>query len=552
MLTKFFEDKITCAVQKIYGLNENIIVSQPLSDLGDYTTNICFKLVKQVGKKASEIADEIIQNLQCDLEYNTYVQSTCEKNGHINIVLSNDGIVHAMNSLISENVHGMNEAMADENICLEYVSANPTGPISVVNGRAGVLGDVLSRIYKKCKAEVKRHYYVNDNPFSGQITALRDTFAYYENVHNGNAIDFPEHGYKGEYVKKAWMSYHEKIEQLMCESDAFDETIHEIAWSQICDLQYLDIVYDYVDKESGLISAITIDMAFKFFDKDLSDFTYLKDGATWLKTSEYGDDKDRVIIREDGRATYFNNDIIYHACKAKCYSRLINILGADHHGYIARINAVMRMWEKPDVQVILTQMVGLETIDVDGKPIAYTGSKREGQYLLLKEDFVDKVGVDAARWYFLNGDPNTHLVINVDKASEQNMSNPVFYVQYAHARLCSLIKKSHNEGVMTGGDANFASLSSKDSVNLIKKLDDYQRIVITAGLKSNVQSLKTYLYELAQLVQKFYESERLIGKPINDWVAALYLVEHSVKVLKNGLWLLGISAPEEMKSLEIN
>jgi arginyl-tRNA synthetase len=194
------------------------------------------------------------------------------------------------------------------------------------------------------------------------------------------------------------------------------------------------------------------------FGKNLSDYTYEKDGAVWLKTSEYGDEKDRVILRSDGRPTYFHNDIVYHAIKwhlarnpERANIQLINIFGADHHGYINRLNAVMRMWGIDDVSVILTQMVSLEATDASGETVSFIGSKREGQYLRLKEDFIDRVGVDAARWYFLSETPSAHLIINVDKATEQNMSNPVFYVQYAYARFTQILSKSETLGVSVDG-----------------------------------------------------------------------------------------------------
>jgi arginyl-tRNA synthetase len=257
-----------------------------------------------------------------------------------------------------------------------------------------------------------------------------------------------------------------------------------------------------------------------------------------------------VITREDGRNTYFHNDIIYHAdklLKLPDGERLINILGADHHGYLSRLNAVMRMWGQKDIETILTQMVSLE-IEENGETVVFMGSKREGQYLLLKDDFMDKVGVDAARWYFLSGDPQSAITINVKKATEQNMSNPVFYVQYAHARLCSIVQKSYDAGV--DATQTFVNLDLNNSViayELMLKLDGYNRIVQRSASTSSVQPLKIYLYELAQIIHSFYEQEKIIDQPLEKWLAGLYLMEASIKTLRSGLELLGISAPKVMR-----
>lgn len=550
MLSEYLEGAVENAIISLYGANTKIdfsIVSAGRNDSWDFSTNAAFKLAKPLGKSPKEIAAELANELSGD----KYIASVEALNGHVNFVLASYAKYDSLVELhdCSNFVHH-HDTLWGHNVVLEFVSANPTGPLSVVNGRAGVLGSALANLYYECGAHVTARYYVNDNPESGQIIALRNTFAHYDNLANGIESEFPEDGYKGDYVKKAWQHY-DQFKKTVGADLAFTKYgISTVTHSQIQDLAKIRVTYNHVDSENKVISELSIQKAFEHFGKNLDDFTYVEDGAVMLKTSEYGDDKDRVIIRQDGRPTYYHNDIIYHVYKMMPFSRwgakLVNIWGADHHGYIARVNAAMRMLGAPDIEVILTQMVNLE-IEEDGVTQVFMGSKREGQYLLLIDDFVDKVGVDAARWYFLMDNPSNHTTINVQKAAEQNMSNPVFYVQYAHARLCSIVRKSKDLGVSTNGKfVNLTTLESEISNELILKLENYGQTIERAATQSSPQMLKTYLYDLAQIVHKFYEKERLINQPLPNWLAGLYLVETATKVLKHGLSVLDISAPETM------
>lgn len=554
MLANFFQFKITEIAKRLYGVSDiKVVVSQPSHDgLGDLTTNAAFQLAKRAGKSPTDVVSELITELKKDEAFAHYVCDISERNGHLNWSLNKPAFSDALYQLYHSDDVGQNQVLLGTDISIEFVSANPTGPISIVNGRAGVLGDTLYRIFSKSGAYVNTHYYVNDNPESGQIMALQATFNHYDKLKIGEESKFPENGYKGEFIKKAWEHYDKMKQNCPTTISAFFKYgVGQLSFEQMKDLHELGIGFSIVTRENEITQRLNIQDAFKYSGKNLDDFTYVLDGATWLKTTDFGDDKDRVIIREDGRPTYFHNDIIYHAFKlmnAPVGVRLINIWGADHHGYIARINAVMRMWGKSDVEIILTQMVSLET-EEDGKSVSYVGSKREGQYLLLKNDFVDRVGKDAARWYFLNGDPATHVTINVEKAAEQNMSNPVFYIQYAHARFCSILSKS--AGLNVSIDNKFINLDLNDSPiakSLILKLDMYNEVVQKAALNANAQTVKTYLYELAQIMHAFYEKEKLIQKDREHWLAGLYLVQTSTKVLKDGLNLLGISAPEVMRN----
>jgi arginyl-tRNA synthetase len=553
MLFGFFQHKINEAIKRLYNIDFPVIVSVPSQkNAGDLTTNVAFLLSKNINKSVPEIALEIIEELKKDQWFTYYTSNNIvEAKGHLNWNLNQTAFSDALYILYNDSGLGQNDALVGEDIAIEFVSANPTGPLSVVNGRAAVIGDTLVNIFEKSGAYVRSHYYVNDNPQSGQIIALQNTFDYYDKIQNGEEIDFPADGYQGEAIKKAWKHYNKLKHNCENNNDAFFKYgVGQLTFEQTGVLHAsLGIRFSNITSENEIIKQITIQEAFKYAGKNIDDFTYLSEGALWLKTKDYGDDKDRVIIREDGRPTYFHNDIIYHAHKimySPCGTRLINIWGADHHGYIARMNAVMRMWSKPDIEIILTQMVNLE-IEENGESKIFMGSKRDGQYLLLKEDFVDKIGQDAARWYFLNSDPSNHTTINVAKAAEQNMNNPVFYVQYAHARFCRILSKSNDLNVTIGNQfINLHLNSSKEATNLILKLDMYSDVVSRAAFHLNPQLVKIYLYELAQLMHIFYENDRLIYQNKENWLAGLYLVKTASNVLKDGLNLLGISAPEHM------
>lgn len=553
MLAKLFEGFLTQAVKNVYGVQPDLsIVVQPPTrqGMGHLTSNFAFQLGKLVGESPTDVVLKINKELKSNLStFDFYAESYCESKGHWNIILSQNAFSQSLWTLRHVAWISANQTLAGSDISLEFVSANPTGPLSVVNGRAGVLGDSLAKIFAMSGALVRTHYYINDNPDSGQIIALKNTFDHYDKLKAGELSEFPEDGYKGECIKQVW-DYYDMMIGGASQTHAFlHYGIGRLAQQQVDDLKDFGIHYSDITLESQVIKKLTINEAFTYFGKKLEDYTYELDGAVWLKTSEYGDDKDRVITREDGRNTYFHNDIIYHACKLLPIdnARLINILGADHHGYLPRLNAVMRMWGRKDVETILTQMVSLE-IEENGETVVFMGSKREGQYLLLKDDFVDKVGNDAARWYFLSGDPQSAITINVKKATEQNMSNPVFYVQYAHARLCSIIQKSYDVDV--DASQTYVNLDLNNSMiahELILKLDGYNRVVQRSALTSSVQPLKIYLYELAQMIHSFYEHEKIIDQPLDKWLAGLYLINGATKVLRDGLELLGISAPEVMR-----
>mgnify|MGYP000911171209 CR=1 FL=1 len=555
MVVQELEKLIEATIVQIYGINYTTKLVVPKNLFGGqrfYASNVSFRLSEQLKKSPADISCEIASALP----QHRYIDAVEAVNGYINILLSKVAIADIVCRLHDADNLASSDVNAGKAIALEFVSANPTGPLSVVNGRAAAIGSSLANILETTGASVTTRYYINDNPESGQLVALKNTLDYYDKVNQGEQVEFPEDGYKGEFIKSVWKKYHafHAVGDIAFGAVA----VNYIIQCQQADLDALGVYFDSFDRESVYMKGWTLDRLFSGFGVNLSDFTYIKDGATWLKTSEYGDSKDRVIIRADGRPTYFHNDIIYHAVKyyrsrnADSNVQLINIFGADHHGYIDRLNAVMRMWGLSDITVLLTQMVSLETTDENGVTSAYIGSKREGQYLHLKEDFIDRVGCDAARWYFLSETLTAHLKINVDKATEQNMSNPVFYVQYAHARFAQILSKASTLGITL--DGHFANLyllnESEAAVQLILKLNEYESVVASAAEKLSPHVIKTYLYELAQLAHKYYASGRLIEQAYEECLAGLYLVTTTNKVLKHGLGLLGISAPLAMVALD--
>lgn len=564
-----------------------IKLEKPANKLhGDYSTNVALTLKKSTGIADSrEIAARILRHLPVGTSILDHADTAGP--GFMNFYLKPNWLYDVLTVVTAQDSHyGESTTRVGQKILLEYVSANPTGPISVVNGRAAVLGDVLGNLLASQGAEVGREFYINDALNSLQLekfamsVALRylqelghpltvagaepedaDILEHGSTNYQGArtpALPFPKDGYRGEYVKDIARSIVTEIGDRFAYPAAIEAdgmaffrhaTLMKMVEAQRSSLESFGLIYDVWFYESSLYESGAVDRTIRLLRE--RDMAYEKDGALWLRSSAFGDEKDRVLVRSNEKATYVAADASYHDNKfSRGYNHLINIWGADHHGYVARLKAGVAAlgYDTHHLEIILTQMVSLVR---DGE--AVIGGKRKGNVIELQQDLVDEVGKDAARFYFLLNSYETPATVDVELAKKQSMDNPVFYVQYAHARLCSIIAKATADGValVSPASAQLELLSHAAELDVLRKLADFPGEVSMAADAYAPHRLTRYAMDLAGLMNVFYENCRVLpGKedhvPLELSQARLILVNGARIVMANLLTLLGISAPQKM------
>ena len=543
---------------------------------GDYSCNIALALKKATGVNDSRaLADSIVKHLPANPLID---HADIAGPGFLNFYLKPDWLHNTLLQIETEDAqYGENKTRTGEKILIEFVSANPTGPISVVNGRAAALGDVLANLLASQGCEVGREFYINDALNSTQL----DLFGYSVYLrylqYQGQAIKmpdgaidpgvpetdaakpiltFPENGYQGVYVK-------EIAKEILAEvGDKYNDapeaeralffrnaTLQRMVESQKAALESFGLKFDTWYLESSLYEKNLVEQTIAHLKE--RGYAYEKDGALWLQATAFGDDKDRVLIRSNEKATYIAADAAYHDDKfRRGWTRLINIWGADHHGYVSRLKAGVAAlgYDPKNLEIILTQMVSLVR---DGEAII--GGKRKGAVIELKEDLIDEIGRDAARFYFLLNSYETPATVDVELAKKQSNENPVYYVQYAHARLCSVLRKAEEQGftLQPAGKTRRDLLTHTAELDVLRKLADYPQELTTAANDYAPHRLTRYAMEMASLLNIFYENCRVLpGKddPIAPELttARLALVNAARIVLRNLLTTLGISAPDKM------
>jgi arginyl-tRNA synthetase len=552
---------------------------------GDYSSSVALTLKKATGLSDSrDIAQRILKRLPADNPHIARVEIAGP--GFLNFYLKPDWLHDTLVQIEAEDAgYGANWTRAGEKILIEFVSANPTGPISIVNGRAAALGDVLANLLASQGCEVGREFYINDALHSAQLEKFAQTVKvrYQQQLGHpvilpasgqdaeaivepgvpqpGQAgerppIYFPEGGYRGEYVKDIARAILEEAgPSLMAlpelERDAFfvRATFDKIIATQRAALEAFGLHYDTWFRESSLYESGEVDRTIEAL-KDCG-YAYEKDGALWLKSTAFGDSEDRVLVRSNSKPTYIAADAAYHDDKFKRgYTHLINIWGADHHGYVARLKAgVAALGYNPDaLEIVLTQMVSLVR---DGE--AVIGGKRKGVVIELKEDLIDEIGKDAARFYFLLNSYETPATVDVELAKKQSNENPVYYVQYAHARLCNILRRAEEQRIALrpAKETERARLTHPTELDVLRKLADYPGEVMLAARDYAPHRLTRYAMDMASLLNIFYENCRVLpgrDEPVEPELTAarLALVNGARIVLRNLLGLLGVSAPERM------
>ena len=542
---------------------------------GDLASNIALILAKPLKKSPQEIANSIRDSFITDEEI-TKIEVAGP--GFINFFLSTKTHSEVLNEISAKKeLFGKSETK-NQNVLIEYVSSNPTGPLHVGHGRGAAFGSVLGALLKEAGFKVDEEYYVND--FGRQMNILAASlWLRYAQLLN-DSITMIENGYQGEYLisiaeklkedhsDKFYRNYDSIVELLKTEiqdDEIFTDSVvvaiqsalendfnflRDFALQAILELIKRDLLdfgveHNFWFSESSLYDikenqASQVDLAIE--DLKSRGFVYEKEDALWFKSSEFGDDKDRVLKRGNGEYTYFASDVAYHSKKYdRGYDRVINIWGSDHHGYTPRVQAAMEASNRDPVklEIVYIQFANLLRA---GKKV--TMSTRSGEFITLRE-LMDEVTTEAARFFYINRKADQHLDFDLDLAKDQSKDNPLYYIQYAHARICSVLKKS-NAQIMDLERADLTLLDTEKEIEIQKTLNQYPALIERAAKSSEPHLLCYYLKDLSGLFHSYYNSEKFIIEDKKLMASRLFLLKGVKQVLVNGLSILGIKAPEEM------
>ncbi len=530
------------------GVTPEIVLELPArSEHGDFATNLAMVLAKAEKKSPRQIA-EIVRSALGDAG-GIVDKVEIAGPGFINFFLAPGCWFGVLDEITEKgSAFGRSSLGCGMRVQVEFVSANPTGPLHIGHGRGAATGDAVASILEAAGFEVQREYYINDA--GNQVNLLGRSIWLRLRELLGETVDFPEDGYRGDYIR-------EIARDLLGGKGLEIAQLPEAEALGVCGLFGMQTVLDWIRRdlqEFGVRfdnwyserSLYERDMVALELDKlRRKGLTYEDEGALWFRTTDYGDDKDRVLIRSDGTPTYFASDVAYHMEKfERGFHRVIDVWGADHHGYIPRIKAVLAgLGHAPeDLEVLLIQMVNLLRA---GEPV--TMGKRSGEFVTLR-DVVEEVGRDACRFFFLMRRSDSQLDFDLALAKEQSADNPVFYVQYAHARICSINRNAAEQGVEVPkhGEADFSALRLEEEIALAKILARYPEALESAAKQLEPHRIVFYLQELAAVFHSYYNRQRVLTDDAQISRARLYLVNAVRTVLANALLLLGVSTPEQM------
>jgi arginyl-tRNA synthetase len=528
------------------GVPDRVVVERPKSrEHGDYATNVALQLAKKAGRPPREIATELAQRLEA-VDGIASVDVAGPGFLNVRVEAGAQGVVAAQ-VVDAGTTYGASDLFAGEKVNLEFVSANPTGPIHLGGTRWAAVGDALGRIFEMTGADVTREYYFNDH--GAQIDRFARSL-----LASARGEPTPEDGYGGEYVGEIAAAVVQRRPDVM---ELPDDEAREVFRAEGVEMMFDEIKetlhefgvdFDVYFHENNLHESGAVARAVKRLEEMGN--VYEKDGATWIRTEKYGDDKDRVIVKSDGEGAYISGDAAYYLDKKeRGFDRCLIMLGADHHGYVGRLMALCAAFgDTPgkDLEILIGQMVNLLE---DGRPLRM--SKRAGTVITL-DDLVEAIGVDAARYALARYTSDTTIDIDLALWTKQSSDNPVYYVQYAHARLSAILRNAGDLGVRpAGGDAFDPSLLSHEREGeLLRALAEFPRVVAAAAQLREPHRVARYLESTASTFHKFYDVCRVL--PIGDEEptplhgARLLLVAATRTVFANGLRLLGVSAPERM------
>ena len=520
------------------------------ADHGDFSSNLAMMLAKPLRQNPRAIAESLIKALPAS-EYISRIEIAGA--GFINFHLSpkaQQAVVHEIQQ--QGERFGHHQTGGGRKLQIEFVSANPTGPLHVGHGRGAAVGDCLARLMKANGWDVTREFYYNDD--GAQIDNLSKSVQARCKGISPEDTAFPENGYRGEYIVDIAKAYLAK-ETVIADDMKFtatgnpddEESIRHFAVAylrheQDLDLQAFQIQFDVFSLESALYTNGQVESTVQALIA--SGHTYEQDEALWLRTTEFGDDKDRVMRKKEGGYTYFVPDVAYHVGKwQRGFVRVINEQGADHHSTITRVRAglqaldigIPKVWPEYVLHQMVTVMRGGEEVKI---------SKRAGSYVTLR-DLIEEVGCDATRYFLAARRADSQLVFDIDLARAQTNDNPVYYIQYAHARICSVLNQ-WNGDVKALATADLSPLQAEHETALLKRLSEFPEVVYHAGEELAPHMIANYLKDLASDLHSYYNAEQFLVADETLKLARMALIQATQQVLKNGLQLLGVSAPEKM------
>ncbi len=551
MIKKILKEKIEHILQdlSIDCANQDFIVEVPNNpDFGDYSSNVAMVLAKTNKTAPKKLAEKISKALK---KSNLFKKVEIAGPGFINMHIS-PSLYHQILWQIhktGEN-YGKSDTLNEGRILVEFVSANPTGPLNIVSARAAAFGDTLCRVLSYTGHNAVREFYINDA--GNQVDILAESVELRLREMHGDKIgEFPFEAYHGDYVKHLAhrLNAAEGIRIFMMpEKDRLEHlkefALNEILMMQMHSLEKFGVNFDSWVSEKTLRTEGMVEEVLSYLAE--AGCTYEKDDAIWFNSSKYGDDKDRVLMKSDGSITYIVPDLAYHLTKIeRGYTKLIDIFGPDHHGYVPRLQAAFKALKYNDdmLEVIFLQQVNLFE---SGERVKM--SKRAGKIVTM-DDLVSVVGKDAARYFFIARKANAHLNFDLELALKQNNENPVYYCHYAHARICSIIKKAKQDKLIPRNYRKewLNKLTKPEELNIIQKLADFPNLLITIAGQREPHRLTNYIEELAGLFHRYYARYKIANPKFKELSKARLLLIDSVKrVLAISFDLMGLSAPEKM------
>lgn len=511
---------------------------------GDYATNIAMVLTKLAKKNPREIAQAIVDHL--DVKKANVTKIDIAGPGFINFYMDNAYLTGIITEALNKKDNfGKAEQPKNEKILVEYVSANPTGSLHIGHARNAAVGDTLCNVLSAAGYDVLREYYINDAGKQIENLAYSIEARYFQAL--GQEMALPEDGYHGKdiiEIGKKLAAEHPEYKD--ADKDERIKAFRKLGLDYEMDklkkdLTEFNVHFDNWFSETSLYENKEIDKA---LDKMRENgYLFEEDGATWLRTTEFGDDKDRVLIKKDGSYTYFLPDIAYHYDKIeRGYDTLINLFGADHHGYINRLKASLETFgtDSKRLEIQVMQMVRLLQ---DGQEVKM--SKRTGNAITLR-DIMDEVGIDAARYFLTMRSPDSHFDFDMELAKSESSDNPVYYAQYAHARICSILRQAAENGITPSADADFSLITNDKAFELLKRIADFETVINQAAEARAPHRITNYIQDLAAHFHKFYNAEKVLTDDLEKSKAHVALIEAARITLHNALTLIGVSSPEKM------
>ncbi len=537
------KNKIRETVLDLYKEEENIIFEIPKhKGQGDFSCNVAMQLARVTKKAPRQIAEEIVSRLNGKLDDIEKIEVAGP--GFINFFVNSVAVSGVISKVLNDGEeYGKSEYGKGTKVNLEFVSANPTGDLHLGHTRGAAAGDSMARILKAAGYEITKEFYFNDGGNQIHNLAL-SVEARYKQLFNID-VSVPEDGYHSEDIILIANEIKEDAKDKYLQENGYEYfkkfAVDYYMKKIVSDLKAFRVEFDIFTNEQEIRQSGEIERILKLLETQGD--TYSDDGALWLKTEKYGDDKDRVLIKKDGTYTYLVPDIAYHINKyERGYDILIDLLGGDHHGYIKRLKSAMQALKKnpESLNIEILQMVRLVQ---NGQEVKM--SKRSGKSYKLR-DFIEEIGVDATRYFFVMRSLDTHMDFDLDLALSKSNENPVYYAQYAHARMASILKNAQEKGLDYDDKKSYDTLNHEKELELLKLISEYKNVVVDAAVKRAPHKITNYIQTLASSFHSFYNAVIVITEDAEKTKEKLALIRASQITIKNALTLVGVSAPESM------